>query len=220
MLTKEKKLVIASVLLLFLAALACEQPIFLTKDHDLSNGLTSWKYSVNGKLQQETKYLYNAEGDLTGIEFYVDDKMDYICSYLEYVTVNDSSDKELKYRICTKRISYSMGVKNWEEKISFVVLNNVPLLKKLESTGSGVNYTDEYEYDDLGRKLKAIRTWSDGTKYESEYTYSDDKNLGVLPETFYFEIPSVYYNRNKYISWCTLASQKIETLQPLYYKGY
>lgn len=220
MLTKEKKLLFISVLLLFLAALACDVPVYITRDHDMSNGLTEWKYYVNGSMQQATKYLYNSEGDIKAIEFYSNDKLDFICSYLEYVSITDSAGKEIKYRICTNRINYSAGVKNWEEKTSYIVIQNIPYIKTLEFSGSSGNYKDEYQYDDWGRKLKATRTMADGTKYEHEYTYSGNNNLGIVPETFYFQIPAVYYNRNKYINWCTLASQKIETMQAIYYGGY
>jgi hypothetical protein len=77
-----------------------------------------------------------------------------------------------------------------------------------DGTGS-LKYRDEYEYDQEGRKITAVRTQKDNKQVKYEYTYDSGKKLGIVSEEYYFETPQVYYDLRQYLGWCTLASQNI-----------
>lgn len=211
---KDRILMYLSVALLFLAIVACVPPTTtLIRLHDYQDGLISWKCIVDNKPEQETKYSYNDKGDLVSIEFLSSGSPYFISSYLEYITVKDSAGKEVRYRYCSKRIHYKEAthLKDWEEVTTIIVINTKPKIKSIvTSDGTGaLMYRDEYEYDQEGRKITAIRTHEDGKYTRYEYTYDKGKQLGVVSEEYYFETPQVYYNLRQYLNWCTLASLRI-----------
>jgi hypothetical protein len=213
MMNKDKVLMCLSLALLFLAITACASTsTIVSRNHDYQDGLVSWKCIVNNNLEQETKYGYNDEGDLISIEFFANGQPFYIASYLEYVAVKDSAGKEVRYRYCAKRIHFGEAhLKDWEQTTTIAVINNaIKLTSLITKDGSGaLMYRDEYGYDKEGRKTTASRTFKDNTVIKHEYGYSPAKKLGVVPQEYFFETPSVYYNMGEYTSWCTLASVKI-----------
>jgi hypothetical protein len=210
--------------LLLLAICACSpQATIISRNHDYQDGLVSWKYSINGNPEQETKYSYNDKGELISIEFFASGGPIHIASYLEYVSVKDSTGKEVRYRYCAKRTRFGDAThqKEWEETTTIQVINNaVKLSSMVTNDGSGaLMYRDEYGYDKEGRKTSAIRTFKDNSTIKHEYAYSPAKKLGVGVQEYYFEIPNVFYNIRQYVNWCTLASVKIpveEVVTPTY----
>jgi hypothetical protein len=220
----DKVLMCLALGLLLLAIAACSpQATTISRNHDYQDGLVSWKCSINNNPEQETKYNYNDRGDLISIEFFMNGQPFHIASYLDYVTVKDSSGKEVRYRYCTRRIRYGDGShqKDWEEATSVQVINNaVKISSMVTNDGSGaLMYRDEYVYDKEGRKTSAIRTFKDNSVIKHEYAYSAGKKLGVAAQEYYFETPSVFYNIRQYVNWCTLASVKIpveETVTPTF----
>ena len=219
MINSEKRNMFIAVALLSFAALACTIPRYHV-NHDFQKGLAGWRYYKNGSLDQETRYAYNESNELVAIEFIVEGQPDFISSYMEYFTVKDSQGKEKKYRVCVKRISYaSPGRKSWEENIEVIVAGNMPRLKSIKRIGSTGRTLlhDVYEYDDHGRKISATRNRATGifTEQRHEYTYNDEKNLGVVPEEYYFFIPPIFFNRRQFIPWRTLADEGIKTGPPI-----
>jgi hypothetical protein len=213
--TREQKSMYAAIILLAFAVLACApETARFTRYHDFSESLSNWKYVVNGQVEQTTQFHYNEDGDIATIEFYYQGKPDFITTYLDYITVRDSSGSAIKYRICKRRIGYSKaGVKTWEDSTSVVVINGIPKLKSLVTLKADgtLRYKDDYEYDEQGRKITATRTiTSTNKKIEHKYNYDDGKNLGVAPIEYFFETPKVFYNQKQSINWITLAEKAIQ----------
>lgn len=216
---KEKILLYSSVILLILAILACATQMPLPvykKSHDFQIGLSSWKYTNNFKVEQETKFNYNNNNELVSIEFFVEGKPYYINSYLKYITINDSLGNKIKYRYCARRAYYNrMSVKGWEDSTSIIIINNEIKIKSMvtmDGTGK-LKYRDEYEYDKIGRKTKAARIFSDNTIIKHEYSYENENNLGIVSKEYYFEIPYIYYNIDEYAEWCSIASKNIQPIK-------
>lgn len=204
----------AAASLLILAFIYCSSPEYVVnREHDFQPGLTNWKYVVDNNVKQEAKYKFNEDGDIIAIELFAFGKPYGIWSNLDYITVKDSTTgEEIKYRVCARRVHFnaSSRLKDWEDSTVAVVINNVPKIKTvITKDGKGNKlYTDSYEYDDLGRKIRATRTRynsSGNTTVTDEYTYISDKNIGIQSEEFYYKIPNVYYSFEDYINWCTKA---------------
>lgn len=203
-----------SLVLVFFSVVACVAPTyFIKRSHDIQDGLVNWKCTVNGIVEQETKYGYNEDGEIVSIKFFAKGKPVFFSSEFEYITVEDTSGMELTYRCLSKRAYYltSTGTKQWEETITVEIVDNVPKIKSIVTKdGSGVlKYKDEYDYDEMGRKTMAKRTEKNGNSKEYEFTYEEGMVPGIVPTEYFFELPIAFYDGNHYISWCTLASQEI-----------
>jgi hypothetical protein len=215
MLKKEKVLMFAAIGLVILAFVFCYPEYIVNLNHDYQPGLSSWKRTEGSEVKHEAKYKYNQNGDITAIEIYVKGRPYGTWSFLDYVNVKDNATGEnIKYRVCTRRVHFNetTHLKDWEDSTIVVVIGDFPKIKTLiTKDGKGkYNYIDRYEYDDAGRKTKATRTTytTSGQKtITEEYTYEDSNNIGVVPETYYFKIPYVYYNISDYIFWCTEATK-------------
>lgn len=214
MVRKERALMYVSLVLVFFAVVACVEPnIFVKRVHDIQDGLVGWKCTVNGIVEQETKYEYNEDGDIVSIEFFQKGKPVFYGTEFNYITVEDTAGMELTYRCIAKRTYYSpqTGAKQWEEITTTEIVNNVPKIKTfVTNSGTGaLKYKDEYEYDEQGRKTMAKRTQASGNTVEYKFTYEEGMNPGIQPQEFYFELPVAYYDGKHYIAWRTLASEEI-----------
>jgi hypothetical protein len=247
---KYVRFIIAAVVLVGLASLACvstpaKKTVSDIKEHGYYEGLTNWKYFYDGTLENETKFSYDDDGNLTEIKVYNMDKP-LVYSYIEYFTVDKTDDADdedydddeaddddegemesdtITYRVLTKQEYFDVARNSriWVKEIEITVVNNYPLIKKLTKTGiNGVLiYTDEYEYDEMGRTLSAERTYKSGKKAKHEYSYNDANTLGLKKDRHYFDTPEVYFSRHKYIKFVTDADKKmkLKELPGFWYNG-
>ena len=98
-------IVAVAVILAGLASLACvsgPSPVSGINGHGYQDGMTNWKYLNNGRIENETKYSYDNDGNLKEILVYNTGKP-HIFSYLNYFDGKDSEGKDVKYRVLVKQ---------------------------------------------------------------------------------------------------------------------